>query len=426
MKGQAGKRHVLLLGGGFVNKGAEAMTLTVRDEILKRLPRADISAVVTRGEAEACKAVGIAPVFRGQESWPKRVSGIAGGLAGDAGLRQLALRFPKEIGYIAKFKGVDVVLDVSGFRYTNKFGTAALNDARLAACAAVYMRSRGGGYVFMPQAWGPFDGLGREYEAFLRQAVQASVLACVRDGRSEEYLKAFIGCESQIERCPDIAFRFEGLGPERGRDFLALAGLDTSRPVIGIVPNMQVYSRVSGPRAMDHPYVRGLRQIVADLLANTPAGIVLMPHSMGDGVKPEHDDRRLCEWISSGITEGGRVVTLLDDLSAAELKGVIGACELLIGSRFHSLVAALSQRVPVVAIGWSHKYSELLELFGMRDALLDVSAGDSAERGEYVMRAWQQRLEHSDLIGAVLPTIQERVDRLFETIMEKTPSLAVR
>ena len=37
----------------------------------------------------------------------------------------------------------------------------------------------------------------------------------------------------------------------------------------------------------------------------------------------------------------------------------------MIGSRYHSLIAAMSSGVPSIALGWGHKYYEMFELFGM-------------------------------------------------------------
>lgn len=55
-----------------------------------------------------------------------------------------------------------------------------------------------------------------------------------------------------------------------------------------------------------------------------------------------------------------------------QLKGVLGTARPVVGSRFHALVGALSQGVPVLAIGWSHKYDELLRQFDCPECLLTV------------------------------------------------------
>ena len=57
------------------------------------------------------------------------------------------------------------------------------------------------------------------------------------------------------------------------------------------------------------------------------------------------------------------------------LKGIIGKASILIGSRFHALVGALCQSVPVIATSWSHKYEALLTEYGVSEFLITPNSG---------------------------------------------------
>lgn len=61
------------------------------------------------------------------------------------------------------------------------------------------------------------------------------------------------------------------------------------------------------------------------------------------------------------------------EMDAEEIRAWIGRCEFLVTSRFHAMVFALSQNVPVLLVGWSHKYQEVMEQFGLSEFAADYS-----------------------------------------------------
>jgi polysaccharide pyruvyl transferase WcaK-like protein len=60
-----------------------------------------------------------------------------------------------------------------------------------------------------------------------------------------------------------------------------------------------------------------------------------------------------------------RMHWVLWDANTRSLKKLLSYCEMLFTSRFHAMIAALSLGVPVLVMGWSHKYVEALADFGL-------------------------------------------------------------
>jgi polysaccharide pyruvyl transferase WcaK-like protein len=95
---------------------------------------------------------------------------------------------------------------------------------------------------------------------------------------------------------------------------------------------------------------------------------------------------------------------------------ILSHCAMVIGSRFHVLVLGLSASVPVVALGWSHKYEELLADFGLAAFVLEHQRGVRAEVRDVVRGAWNQREQSRAAIRGALGGVRERVDTLFDEV----------
>ena len=54
-------------------------------------------------------------------------------------------------------------------------------------------------------------------------------------------------------------------------------------------------------------------------------------------------------------------IEIIHEGNVLYIKGIIGSVGGLIGSRYHSLVSALSQNIPALGSSWSHKYITLFE-----------------------------------------------------------------
>lgn len=106
----------------------------------------------------------------------------------------------------------------------------------------------------------------------------------------------------------------------------------------------------------------GYLKIIEWILNNTKCNIALIPHV----VKRHNDDRQVIESLLSEINNE-RVIGI-EDHSAPELKFLISKCTFFIGARTHSTIAAYSQAVPTLVVGYSVKARGIAQdLFGTSD-----------------------------------------------------------
>ena len=323
--------------GSFINKGGELMARAIVAEF--------------GDDAELAAEPWIAPYTERarlglhQKLWVRRL-GPAAGLPAALLPRRLRRTFG-----IAGEPDIAAVLDASGFRYTDddRYGS---RSAKELARNATRWHGRGTRVVLLPQALGPFRTAAVR-DPFLR-AMDGVDLVFARDRRSLEHLEALVPNDERIRRAPDFTMSLEARRPA---DLASRVG---SGPFAGIVPNDRMLERTS--RAVMAAYVDFLGAAVRELATRGIEPVVILHESAKDLAFVD----RLA---AAGLRP--RVVQEVDPLV---LKGILGAATVVVSSRYHALVSAMSQAVPVIATGWSHKYEELLEDFGVPEQMLEVTA----------------------------------------------------
>ena len=397
--------RILILGGSAINKGAEAMLQTVRAELGDRIPGASFFIGDRRARQwhpEGVEALGFphAPAQEPQGALRLARAVLHGVRAPEGPVHWL--RHRRQLGYFeALADAVDAAVDVSGFLFSDQRGTTG---KRLVPLIEVFRR-RGTPFVLLPQAWGPFEKPA--VRDLAERAVGAADLAFARDDISYKHLSALV--DGRVELAPDIAFLFRAApdGPERMREL----GLDPERPIAAIAPNMRVYERTGG-EGEANLYGRALARVGRSLLAEG-AQVLLVPHEILPPSDGGHDDRYLCRLVADALDAPG-VAAVTDDRPAGDLKALIGVCELMVGSRFHALVAALSSGVPSVAVGWAHKYPELLREFGLEGSVFDHNTLTAEALEAAVLDMWRRRGLVRESIAATLPDVKGRAATVFD------------
>jgi colanic acid/amylovoran biosynthesis protein len=317
---------------------------------------------------------------------------------------------------------IDAVVDISGFAYSNAWSG---RPTRKALAFTRHARRAGIPHVYMPQAWGPFSTDQQKHQ--IRELYRGATLLYSRDSTSSSHLGAVVGVEPEsIPLCPDIAFRFRGDPPESVAAQLAdMFGNHHHHPLVVIAPNMRVFER--SRRAADgvNAYLETLGKIIDHAVSRWNANVLMIPHEIRHRGSSVMDDRHICkQLVDQSKAPSARVAAVTNDLSAEALKALIGRADLTIGSRYHALIAALSQGCPAMALGWSHKYEELMALVGTPDACVDYSLGPESwfTRLDDTWHSRQsERARLTDVVAGIRRQVADVFDKVASTITSHPP-----
>lgn len=333
-----------VVGVNYVNKGAHLMLLGIQQQ-LARCPYPAAMSLNFKAARHARRRGEPMPASLWLEaSRPGKA---------DAALRRIGNHLPdwlkRRYGLVAD-KAVDVILDASGFLYSDQWGIKGLSRRR---AAALLWREQGKKLIFLPQAFGPFER--PDTRACMRDLIGLAELVYARDRQSYEYLAELAPSAANLRLAPDFTNLIEPVPPTGAGDY---------RGAVAVVPNQRMLDKQDERAAA--AYVDFLVSS-AGKLREAGKTVFLLLHERGDRTLAERVRERL----------GGDPEIVFRD-NPVELKGLIGQCDFVLASRFHAIVSALSQGVPAIGTSWSHKYQRLYEDYGASGMLVDMHDAPAA------------------------------------------------
>lgn len=352
-------------GIGIPNKGAELMLAAIQQEVLSRIPNAKFACEPHRPYMDRCR-------YGLLQKIPLRSKSKDGSFL----LNLLPKKYIRRYG-IVKDKDIRVIFDASGFAYGDQWGVEKLRE-RL-GCQTKSWENRDKKVILLPQAFGPFSS--NEFKDELKKVVSSVDLIFARDRISYEYLTGEVGENNKIALSGDFTNLVKGSVPSE----FPLDVYD-----ICVIPNNKM---IEMNAVKDRESYIDLLSSLIQLAKNHGKKVFILVH---EGKKDWDLAVKTAEKVGSEID----IYTFENPV---HIKGVIGKAKIVISSRFHGLVSALSQGVPSIATGWSHKYAELMQDYGCEEFLVD--SPDAAI-------ASLEKLLDDDVYAQVKEAIDGNSDRL--------------
>lgn len=142
---------------------------------------------------------------------------------------------------------------------------------------------------------------------------------------------------------------------------------------------------------IDSKHYIDLIKKTVEYLTDNNFQVIFVPHTVSVWEDGRGDDRIVATTIYDGLEDKSNVFLVEGDYSPMELKGIIGLCDLFIGSRMHANIAAISSLVPTIAVGWSHKYYGIMEKVGLDDYVFSFDDLGFEELKEKIEKMWDNR-----------------------------------
>jgi len=304
------------------------------------------------------------------------------------------------------YLAADIVISASGISFNEDFGFINLYHFSKFIQIPLLLGKK---VVKFTQTIGPFNSL---YNKRLGRLTLNNVDKIIARGKlSESHLRR-IGIEKNVVTLPDIALTLKSKESTRTKELiLKLSG----KTIIGISPNI-VCQRLDKKKK----YVPALINLCDRILQKYPnAELLLLPHTIVAETAGTDDDLSICLNIKRLAKKSDRIfVDNTVDYSPAEAKWLISECDFFIGSRFHSVIAAVSSFVPPITIGWHWKYRESMEWLHLENNLIQYWELDQEKLWDLFKKNFERRDEIKLKLKREIPILQRKALQAISVISE--------
>lgn len=373
-----------VIGGSiWGNRGAEAMVATCAGHIRRTWPtaRVCIFSYFPARDSQILAAPNVVVVDARPLALVLRLVpfSVFASIAARMGLRIPDWCLPREV---AELRRCRLLLDVFGISFAD--GRSKFLPFNVLSILPAFLL--GVPVVKMSQAMGPFrNPLNR---TLARATLKRCVHVFARGSITTSHLESLPLQAGRHSEAGDLAFLYrdrDSLSHEGESEVAALlerlahARAGGSR-VTGISPSSVVYEKA---RRRRFDYIGLLATLVHRALSGSDH-VVVLPNATRQGSRSlRNNDLPVIEMLRLHCArrlppaDYRRIHWLQCDVNTRGIRAIIAGTDILVTSRFHAMIAALSVGTSPLVIGWSHKYDEVLQPFGPAAASFDIGSLDA-------------------------------------------------
>lgn len=335
------KENIIVVGGGLINKGAQAMVFKTVDQLRRRFANKNIYLFfATDQELKDFYNFDILP-------WSDQI--------------KIGLLHFKQRKDTKKFeniiKNTSFFIDISGYALSSQFSFYhTINYLFNIMIAKKYSVP----YYIFPQSIGPFD-YKLKYKIILYPLMKLYLnypeKIYVREEAGLKQVSKF--SKSNVEKAYDIVLNFDEYKLKNIYEKnIFLRNIKIESNSVGIIPNQKIFIRTDE----NNIYMK-YKSLIKDL-TNAGKTVYIFRHS--------EEDLEICKKIKSYFPHKRNVKLISYELTCIELEKVIRQFDFIIASRYHSIIHAYKNGVPALVIGWATKYFELTKTFNQSEYLFDI------------------------------------------------------
>lgn len=403
MKQKAAPKHIIISHVySRANKGDAALTSVLIQDLRRTFPDAilNILTLSPAKGADSFEGVPEQPGFmyyalhKHRAAWRKLLYTVAmvwATLCWAAWWRLTGKRayLPREWRSVAEqYAAADLVVSVGGGYLRSRRGLANRLNVPLLLHPWVFCNLLGKPTVLYSQSVGPFV---HAYERWMAAAMLKRLRCVMLREDISLALLAKMGVTRNTERTVDSGFLLQALHDVPVREQYHI-------PQNALLVGVTVRSWLSGESQA--AYERAVAAALDSAVERFGVHIIFIPQvTAGHG----DDDREASKCVHRLMRHGQAATVITDEPDHATIKGIYDKLDVLLGTRFHSVIFSLTSHVPVLAIEYEHKTSGIMHDLKLGAWVLKIEGITAEELTRKLHKLISRRRTYRSLLQRIVP-----------------------
>jgi colanic acid/amylovoran biosynthesis protein len=267
--------------------------------------------------------------------------------------------------------------------------------------------------LLLPQSFGPLPG--KLQQRMLYQVLRHSPFIAAREYRSLKFLHQ-IGVKQRVLVLPDLAFTTAEALPSSVATILS--GITQQRANGRLVVGLTVmdWGRQTPNFYHQQRYETAVVALIRHLQINYNAYVVLFSQCCGP--TPAEDDRRIARRIAQAVGQSNNLFLVETIVPPEVLKAAYRQMDIVVATRMHSAIFALSVGVPTLVISYLYKAIGMMEMLGLESHVLDINTITADYLCTGFDQLWAKRAAIRYHLSQRLPAIHTTLTQLPRLIRE--------
>jgi len=245
--------------------------------------------------------------------------------------------------------------------------------------------------VMFPNSMGPFRTVIGQFLS--RLALNSCNLILIREPVSYEIAKSLRVKTPKI-LTSDTTWLFEST--------ISSTSKAVSGPRIGVSPG--IYSYVFSEGGIQKQVI-SYAEALDEAIDEFEVSVVFLPHYVS-GFR--YDDLEISKMIMQKMRNKSRAA-IVEVEKAEEFKSFLGEMDLVISSKMHPAVLALSGYVPTLCVAYDHKQTGLFESLDMIECVIPLSELSGRKLFSKICYVWNNRKKTEAVLKASVPSIRKNI-----------------